>query len=329
MKKIEKASLEAMRALQKIKEQSDISEDVIEDIKKTHQKFIEKREKEETNGIQTTIEKPEKDYSTKSYTPNTSKQNKCKWIWTIGSISIIIIVLFLSQIRHNVLNNRDVSTKYDTISISRVYWNKEIEKEISLDYYLIYPKQIGKYELTDFYNELLVRYFGWKEKKTENIDFNQIIRELLPQNGIVEDIYESSSTEVICNYYADRKWLAVDATVIDCPTIHCIYESSFYYDLERQKILEWDDIFLPEKHDKLRKLIKERFKHEIFNTKLSLKNFDIDIINFYLDQKDSIWYWNFACVDDERELGYAYYPITVTIAEKGLTEYLSYTLPNE
>ena len=44
MGKIEKAHLEAMKALQRAKENPDISEDAIEDIKQAHREFMEKQD---------------------------------------------------------------------------------------------------------------------------------------------------------------------------------------------------------------------------------------------------------------------------------------------
>lgn len=332
MKEVEKANLDAMRTLQKIKEQANIPEDVIEDIKKTHQEFIKKREKVNLHDeIQTPIEEYKRNYGAKSSTSNTFKRNKGKRILAIGGISIIVLFLFLTGIRYGMSPSHSTPTYYDTISMGRFYLNKDIKNKISFHYLLIYPTQIGDYDLTDFYNELLVRYFYGEEKRNKNIDFEEIIQELLPEHEYIDEVFENQSTEVICNYYKDRKWLSVDATIATCDTRHCVHESTFFYNLEKQKVLEFDDIFLPEKQDKLRKFIKERCAYELrySNSGLSYKDFEIDIINYHLVKKDSIWCWSFDCMDKGRELAYVYYPINVTIAEKGLTEYLSYTLPDK
>lgn len=340
MKKIEEAHFKAMKALQKIKEKPSISEDVVKNIKKAHQDFLEKQEKREQETFPsqffTSQELFLKEYAANAAIPSVSKRNKKKRMYTIGSI---VIILFLAGIGLSMFRNRDIPT-YDTITMTHDTWNEYLERNITREFILTYPTRIGRYDLTDFYKELFKRYFlgasiypiHWNninllEKEAENYNFKEAARKLLQSEKCIEDY----SMSINCHYDADRKWVTVNATEIFCPTIHCHKESSFFYSLEKQKVLEFDDIFLPEKQDKLIQLIQKRiiFDHRYSQIKLFNNNWKLKIRNYYMIKKDSIWCWQFDCTDEGLELPYMYYPLSVTIAEKGLTEYLSYTLPNK
>ena len=79
MGKIEKAHLEAMKALQRAKENPDISEDAVEDIKQAHREFMEKQEKREQGTVSsqfsTTQERTERRYTEANRQPLKKKVN--------------------------------------------------------------------------------------------------------------------------------------------------------------------------------------------------------------------------------------------------------------
>ena len=67
MGKIEKAHLEAMKALQRAKENPDISEETVEDIKQAHREFMERQEKLEQKATSSRFsmvqEQPKREYA--------------------------------------------------------------------------------------------------------------------------------------------------------------------------------------------------------------------------------------------------------------------------
>ena len=335
MGKIEKAHLEAMKALQRAKENPDISEDAIEDIKQAHREFMEKQEKREqetaSSRFSATQELPKRGYAT-SHTP---KQGKGKWMWKAGGI---VAILLLAGIGYYLFTNRSVHVVYDRIWMKNDVWNEGLKRSYRREFSMTYPTEVGKYDLTGFYKELFERFLsksrilnnGEKvlKKEAEGLDFKEAARKIVQEEDFIDDY----SMKISCDYDADRRWLAVSATEITCPTGHCYYNSSFFYSLEKQKVMEFDDIFLPEKQDKLMNMIRERIIDNHLPTpgELSRRDWEPDIRKYDLIKEDSVWCWQFDCVTNpDIGLPYAYYPLRVTIPEKGLTGYLAYPTPKE
>ena len=254
MGKIEKAHLEAMKALQRAKENPDISEDAIEDIKQAHREFMEKQEKREqetaSSRFSATQELPKRGYAA-SHTP---KQGKGKWMWKAGGI---VAVLLLVGVGYYLFTKQSTPVVYDTIWMKNDVWNEGLERSYRREFSMTYPTEVGKYDLFERYfsgSRLLSNGKETLKEEAENLDFKEAARKIVQEEKFIE-IYDM---RIGCDYDADRGWLAVSATEIDCLTSHCYHESAFSYSLEKQKVLEFDDIFLPEKQDKLMKMIRER-----------------------------------------------------------------------
>ena len=98
-----------------------------------------------------------------------------------------------------------------------------------------------------------------------------------------------------------------------------------------QKVVTFNDIFLPEKEEQLMKLIQERILSEpSLPEELTQENWKPVISQFDLVKEDSVWCWQIDCLTEpDLELPRAYYPLRATIAEKSLAEYLSYPVPQE
>lgn len=337
MGKIEKAHLEAMKALERAKENPDISEEAVEDIKQAHREFMERQEKREqetaSSTFSTTQERPKREYAANTSTPpNAPKQGKGKRMWIGG----IVIILLLAGIGYYLSTKQSTQVVYDTIIMRNDNWSEIKEREVSHYFSIKYPTKVGKYDLTGFYKELFERYFSGSrllsngkeilKKEAENLDFKEAARKIVQEEDFIDDY----SMEIHCDYDADRGWVAVSATEITCPTGHCYYSSSFFYSLEKLKVMEFNDIFLPEKQDKLMKMIRERImdNHRLDPGELLRKDWEPDIRTYDLIKEDSVWCWQFDCVTNpDIGLPYAYYPLRVTIPEKGLTGYLAYPVP--
>ena len=339
MGKIEKAHLEAMKALQRAKENPDISEDAIEDIKQAHREFMEKQEKREqetaSSRFSATQELSKRGYAANTSASHTPKQGKGKWMWKAGGI---VAVLLLVGVGYYLFTKQSTPVVYDTIWMKNDVWNEGLERSYRREFSMTYPTEVGKYDLTGFYKELFERYFSGSrllsngketlKEEAENLDFKEAARKIVQEEKFIE-IYDM---RIGCDYDADRGWLAVNATEIDCLTSHCYHESAFFYSLEKQKVLEFDDIFLPEKQDKLMKMIRKRImdNHRLDPGELSRRDWEPDIRKYDLIKEDSVWCWQFDCVTNpDIGLPYAYYPLRVTIPENGLTGYLAYPTPKE
>ena len=337
MGKIEKAHLEAMKALERAKENPDISEEAVEDIKQAHREFMERQEKREQetapSRFSATQERPKGKYAASTSAPHTPKQGKGKWMWKAGGI---VAVLLLVGVGYYLFTKQSAPVVYDTIWMKNDVWNKGLERSYRREFSMTYPTEVGKYDLTGFYKELFERYFSGSrllsngkemlKKKAENLDFKEAARKIVQEEDFIDDY----SMKIHCDYDADRGWVAVSATEITCPTGHCYYNSSFFYSLEKLKVMEFNDIFLPEKQDKLKKMIRERIIDDHLPTpgELLRKDWEPDIRKYDLIKEDSVWCWQFDCVTNpDIDLPYAYYPLRVTIPEKGLTGYLAYPVP--
>lgn len=319
MGKIGKANAEAMKALQQAKEKPEVAEDVVENIKKTHQEFMGTS----SDGSQDTLP------------PQSPKPYKRKLIWVIGSMAAIIL---LSGIGYTVHSNQHVSVVYDTIDMRNDFLvNRESKKISTRDFLLIYPTRVKDYDMTGFHKELFDRYLLEShfidDKKTlieeaNNLDFKEAARKIVQAD---EDYWDDYSMYIHCSYDETRGWLAVSALETTCPTIHCYFESAFFYSLEKQKALTFDDIFLPEKEEQLMELIQERILSKpSIPEELTRKSWKPVIIGYDLVKEDSVWCWQIDCrTEPDLELPRAYYPLRATIAEKSLAEYLSYPVPQE
>ncbi len=340
MGKFEKAHIEAMKALQQAKGSPKISENDIEDIKKAHREFMDKQEKREqemaSSQFSTTQERTERGYAANTSAHlNVPKRGKGKWMWKAGGI---VAILLLAGIGYYLFTNRSVHVVYDRIWMKNDVWYEDLERSYRRNFSMTYPIEVGNYDLTGFYKELFERYFSGAQllsngekvlkEEEENFDFKGAARRIVQE----ENFADNYSMKISCDYDTDRGWLTVNATEITCPTAHCYYESAFFYSLEKQKVMGFDDIFLPEKQDKLMNLIRERIidNHLPNPGELLQKGWKPDIRKYDLVKEDSVWCWQFDCVTDpDIGLPYSYYPLRVTITEKGLTEYLSYPTPKE
>ncbi|HIZ32492.1 MAG TPA: hypothetical protein H9814_02935 [Candidatus Bacteroides merdigallinarum] len=337
MGKIEKAQIEAMKALQQAKERAEIPEDVIENIKKTHQEFM----KTPSGGSQDTLppQSPaSQGYPKRENIPNTSapkspKPYKRELIWVIGSMAAIIL---LSGIGYTVHSNQHVAVIFDTIDMRNDFLVGK-EKISRRDFYLTYPTKVKEYDLTPFYKKLFKDYFLESQiledksiltTEAENLDFREAARKIIQSD---EDYWDDYHMFIRCSYDEERGWLSVNAEEITCPSPRCYFISTFFYSLEKQKVLIFDDIFLPEKEEQLMKLIQERILSKpSMPEKLTQEKWKPVISQFDLVKEDSVWCWQIDCLTEpDLELPRAYYPIRTTIAEKSLAEYLSYPVPQE
>lgn len=337
MGKIEKAQIEAMKALQQAKERAEIPEDVIENIKKTHQEFM----KTPSGGSQDTLppqsseRHPRGKNATNTSVPQSPKPYKRKLIWVIGSMAAII---FLSGVGYTVHSNQHVSVVYDTIDIRNDFLIYRESKLISTrDFLLIYPTRVKDFDMTNFYKELFDRYLLESQliddkkvltEEANNLDFKEAARKIVQAD---ENNWEDYNMSILCSYDETRGWLSVRAWEITCPSSHCYFESTFFYNLEKQKVLTFNDIFLPEKEEQLMKLIQEKILSKpSMPEELTRESWKPVITGYDLVKEDSVWCWQIDCrTEPDLELPWAYYPLRTTIAEKDLAEYLSYPVPQE
>ena len=337
MGKIGKAHVEAMKALQQVKEKPEIAEDVVKNIKNTHQEFMgtPNESGQDTLPPQSSEKHPQRRNATNASVPQSPQPYKRKLTWVLGSMAAIIL---LSGIGYTVHSNQRVSVVYDSIDLRNDFLiSRESERVSCRDFMLVYPAQVKDYDLTGFYKELFDRYLLEShlidDKKTlteeaNNLDFKGAARKIVQAD---EDYWDNYHLGIRCRYDEDRGWLSVSALEITCPSSHCYFESTFFYSLEKQKVLTFNDIFLPEKEEQLMKLIQERILSEpSLPEELTQENWKPVISQFDLVKEDSVWCWQIDCLTEpDLELPRAYYPLRATITEKSLAEYLSYPVPQE
>lgn len=337
MGKIGKAHVEAMKALQQAKEKPEIAEDVVENIKNTHQEFMgtPNESGQDTLPPLSSEKHPQRRNATNASVPQSPQPYKRKLTWVLGSMAAIIL---LSGIGYTVHSNQHVSVVYDTIDMRNDFLiNRESKLISTRDFLLIYPTRVKDYDMTGFYKELFGRYLLEShlidDKKTlteeaNNLDFKEAARKIAQAD---EDYLDDYNMYIHCSYDETRGWLSVSALETTCPTIYCYFESAFFYSLEKQKALTFDDIFLPEKEEQLMELIQERILSKpSMPEELTRKNWKPVIIGYDLVKEDSVWCWQIDCrTEPDLELPRTYYPLRATIAEKSLAEYLSYPVPQE
>lgn len=344
---INKAYIEAMKALQNAKEGSEISEENVRAIKEAHRKFLEEQNKR--NALEKTEESSSPASATSdvqsAYLLSESQRYKRKWI-TMGVCAICLLLLhvvgiyFLFQHKSNyICSPKPVALipgtlKFDTINLDRDV-NTEWGGQKFQSIFFYYPVQVGDYDLTLFHIELFQRFilnsrhFSREEdlvaKQAKELDF----KSALVKGLYLSDWDDSYSMSVKCSYDPYKGW--IEAEQSEYTGGNFIIEQSFIYDLNKQKVISFDDIFPPEKQYGLKEFLRQRLIEEHPNARTysnktlkEMGRWDFSIEPLKRLKKDNVWYYEFTCHPD-LDLSRADMSLSITIAERGLANYLSYT----
>ena len=223
--------------------------------------------------------------------------------------------------------------KFDTISLDRdvdTEWGGRKFQSI----FFSYPVQVGDYDLSLFHIELFQRFitnsrrFGGEEdlitKQAKDLDF----KSALIKGVYLIDWNDYYSMDVHCSYDSSKGWIEAEQQEY---LGNIIIEESFIYDLNKQSVISFDDIFPPEKQYRLKKFLRQRLIEEHPTVRTSsdktlreMGQWDFSIGQLKRLKKDNVWYYEFTCRPD-LELPRATMSLRITIAERGLANYLSYT----
>lgn len=348
MGNINKAHIEAMKALQNAKNGSEISEENARAVKEAHHKFLEEQNKrnepEKTEESSSPTSASATSDVQSAYLLSESQRYKRKWItMVVCAICLLLLhgvgIYFLFQHKSNYICSPKPAIlmpgtlKFDTVNLDRDV-NTEWGKQNSQSIFFRYPVQIGDYDLSLFHIELFQRFilnsrhFSGEEdlvaKQAKELDF---------KSALVKGLYlidwdDSYSMSVECSYDPCKGW--IEAEQSEHTGGNFIIEQSFIYDLNEQKALSFDDIFPPEQQYRLKDFLRQRLIEEYpyvrtYSDKTLSESGNWDFsLEFKRRKKDNVWYYEFTCQPD-LELPRANMILPITIAERGLTNYLSYT----
>lgn len=223
---------------------------------------------------------------------------------------------------HDVMGFDSKDIEFDTILIQKDFHNAG--SVFHLDYHINYPVKVCDYDLRKLHHIMYEKicYTG----RELNLDFKEAIQHDV-DNIIESEVVEPDNLYVDSYYDKSLKWLHFHIE----RNHGGIYSPSNYttedyiFDMEKQCLLDYDDLFKTEKNKALHRFIRYELLKQYTDVSgmYGNTNWDFRIIKFSRYADDGVWYYAFDC-HTNLDLPLVHSILPVKIPEKELTEYLRY-----
>lgn len=223
---------------------------------------------------------------------------------------------------HDTMEGDSKTIEFDTISIQRDFHNAG--SVFHLDYHINYPVKLCDYDLRKLHHIMYENIFH--TGRGLNLDFKEAIQQDV-NNIIDSEVVEHDNLYVDSYYDESLKWLHFHIE----RNHGGIYSPSNYitedyiYDMEKQCLLDYDDLFKTEKNKALHRFIRYELlkQYTDMSEMYGNTNWDFRIIQFSRYADDGVWYYEFNC-HTNLDLPLVHSILPVKIPENELTEYLRY-----
>ena len=223
---------------------------------------------------------------------------------------------------HDAMGTNSNLIEFDTIFIQRDFNNTGSVSRLS--YRISYPIKICDYDLRKLHCIMYEKIFH--SECHLNVDFKEAIKSDV-NHKIDSDVIEHDNLYVDSYYDESLKWLHFhierDNGGVYSPSTYIT--DDYIYDMEKQCLLDYDDLFKTEKDKALHRFIRYEMLKQYTDVPDIHENinWDFRIIRFSRYFDDGVWYYKFDC-HPNLDLPSVYSVLPVKIPENELTDYLRY-----